>query len=367
MHNEPANAGSSAACGHNHHHDHGHDDHAHHLPQRSGVISWKLIAGWLFVIAAVAPLLLAQSNESMRLLSTAFVSIVLEALPFVMLGSLVGGIIEVFVSREAVSKLFKGRSSNAAFLSALMGVVFPVCECAVIPVTRRLLHKGVPFSVAVAYLLAGPIVNPLVAASTAMAYGWNWRAVAIRLGLGYIIAVTVALVVGRFFPGKSAILSTDALAEEPDAQHVHAPAQPRRGMAARVMEALSHAADDFLYVGQFLIIGAYVAGLCQMSISREGFVALAQTPALTILLMMLLAIALNLCSEADAFVAASFQGILPFSAQMSFMVLGPMLDIKLIAMYLSFVKKRALALMIGLMVILVFTLTLLLHMVITTS
>lgn len=309
---------------------------------------WKQCAGWLFVIGALALLPLLRSEPQMRDFATMFISIVLEALPFVMLGSLVGGVIEIFLSREAVSKVFTGRTSSAAFLSALMGLIFPVCECAVIPVTRRLLKKGVPFSVAIAYLLAGPIVNPLVGLSTALAYRWDWRVVLVRLGCGYVIAVVVALVMGRLYPGKSAIIEGQLEGDEHehcehehdhDCSHDHPPT--KQPFITRLRSALAHAADDFIYVGQFLIVGAFVAAFFQTAIDRTQFMALAQSPWVAIVLMMVLAVALNLCSEADAFVAASFP-IMPLPAQMAFMVLGPMLDIKLVAMYLSFVRKRAL-------------------------
>lgn len=328
---------------------------------------WKQWVGWLFVVGALALLPLLRSEKQMQTFATMFVSIVLEALPFVMLGSLVGGVIEVFLSREAVSKFFTGRTSSAAFLSALMGLIFPVCECAVIPVTRRLLKKGVPFSVAIAYLLAGPIVNPLVGLSTAMAYRWDWRVVLVRLGCGYVIAVVVALVMGRLYPGKSAVID-GALEETEDAhqcdhEHHHHDHPPKKQpFATRLRSALAHAADDFVYVGQFLIVGAFFAAFCQTVIDRSQFVDLAQSPSLAIVLMMVMAVALNLCSEADAFVAASFRGTMPLSSQMAFMVLGPMLDIKLVAMYLSFVRKRALVTFIVLICSAVFVMMMLFSM-----
>ena len=108
----------------------------------------------------------------------------------------------------------------------------------------------------------------------------------------------------------------------------------------RLLSAINHGADDFLDVTQYLVMGAFIAGLLQTTISRSAFVELAASPVFAIPLMMVLAFVLNLCSEADAFIAASFRGILPISAQMAFMVLGPMLDIKLIIMYLGVFRKR---------------------------
>lgn len=113
----------------------------------------------------------------------------------------------------------------------------------------------------------------------------------------------------------------------------------------KTLKALNHGVDDFLDVTQYLVIGAFIAGMLQTLIARQAFLDLAVSTHLASPLMMVLAFVLNLCSEADAFVAASFRGVLPLSAQMSFMVLGPMLDIKLIVMYLSVFKKRTIVIL----------------------
>jgi uncharacterized membrane protein YraQ (UPF0718 family) len=333
---------------------------------------WALAAIGFAVLAAVLPPLVSESGR-VKTLGITFVSIVLEALPFVMLGSLIGGLIEVFLSRERLAALVPRGRTVAVFAAAALGLLIPVCECAIIPVTRRLVRKGIPFSVAVAYLIAGPIVNPLVAASTAVAYSGTedptWLIVAARLLCGYAVAVFIALLTEELFPGHKALRpdwqqSADDTACTCDHDHTegctHADGRPR-SWAGRVVHAFEHGADDFLQVSQFLIIGAFVAALSQSFIARQTFVDLADSPAITIVLMMAMAVVLNLCSEADAFVAASFRGSLPLSAQMAFLVLGPMLDLKLIAMYLSFVRKRALLVMIVLMCTLVFGMTMTLH------
>ena len=129
----------------------------------------------------------------------------------------------------------------------------------------------------------------------------------------------------------------------------------------RLAESINHAGDDFLQVGQFLIVGAFVAAICQTIIPREAFVTVAGAPGVAILIMMGLAVALNLCSGANAFVAASFRGALPVSAQMGFMLLGPMLDTKLSAMYLSFISKRAFLTLLVLVYVFVFATMMLWH------
>ena len=318
------------------------------------------VVALVFVVLAVLPLFVGRGHPAFRTFSITFVSIVLEALPFVMLGSLLGGLVEVFLSRERVAALIPRNRHLAICAAGLLGIVAPVCECAVVPVTRRLIGKGVPFSAAIGYLLAGPIVNPIVATSTAVAYSWNLEVVAIRMAGGYLIAVITAFVMDRLVPGTAALRPDFAkrLGDPHNHSHVQSdscgcdhdchgpagndtPAGRKPALGRRVGAALGIAADDFIYVGQFLIIGAMFAALTQTLIDRQALLALGNTTPLSVILMMLLAILLNLCSEADAFVAASFQGVMPLASQMAFMLLGPMLDIKLVAMYLSFVRKRA--------------------------
>jgi len=350
------------------------------VPKVRKIPFWT-VAGAVFLAVAVGVLVTQRGTAAGTTLGVSFVSIILEALPFVILGSLVSGIIEVFVPKEAVAKLLPERKLLGILAAASLGLLVPVCECAVIPFTRRLVRKGVPFSTAVAYLLAGPTVNVLTGSSTLLAYhnplapSFAWHVLAARMGFAFFIAVAVALIIDRLFPGHSALLNPamDGVEgacgcghehehdHEHDHDHEHAHVQEhshdnehhehhhhehqekkvKQLFGARLAEAINHAGDDFLGVGQFLVIGAFVAAVCQTIIPREAFVAVAHAPGVAIVVLMGLAVALNLCSGANAFVAASFRGALPLSAQMGFMLLGPMLDTKLSAMYLSFISKRA--------------------------
>jgi uncharacterized membrane protein YraQ (UPF0718 family) len=298
----------------------------------------------LFVLFALSLIFLFRDTPQFHTLGIVFVSIVLEAMPFMLLGTLIGGFIEVFVPREKVTRWLPEGRWWTVFIGAGIGILFPVCECAIVPVVRKLLQKGVPFSAAIAFLLGGPIVNPLVAASTAVAYFADWTIVMQRMLFGYCIAVGVGLLMGLLFSKTKAVHGT--ISSEPD--RTPAPKIPAIGTPAAWPEkiglAVNHAAGDFLDIGRFLIIGAFCAAVVQTLVPRQVIVAVMDTPGLSILIMMLLAVLLNLCSEADAFIAASFRSSqVPPAAQMAFMVLGPMLDIKLILMYLKVFRVPAIA------------------------
>lgn len=311
-------------------------------PELSQELGWGLEI--VFLVTACFILLMGKTQAWKSLIdniSINFLAVIVEALPFMLIGSLAGGLIEVFVPIALIDKVFRQRPIRAIFLAGGLGLLVPVCECAIIPVIRRLLGKGVPFSAAITFLLAGPIVNPIVLWSTAIAYSYNWQAVLIRLGSGYAIAVTVGMLLGLFFNHANGLQRRLVESSQALCGCGHEHGNPGHSLTMRLRHALEHASNDFFAVGRYLVIGTFIAAVMRSSVSLETFTGLTGNPWLAILIMMIMAIVLNLCSEADAFIAASFRGLLPGSAQMAFMVLGPMLDIKLLLMYLSVFRKKA--------------------------
>jgi len=331
--------------------------HQHHSTVPSGQIPFLFIIQILFIVATVGLVVFYRQHPAFSTLSITFVAIFLEALPFMLLGSLIGGFIEVFVSAEKLTKFLPGTSWRTIFMAAGAGLFFPVCECAIVPVVRRLFQKGLPLGAGIAFLLGGPIVNPLVAFSTALAYGYQWAVAIDRIVLGYLLAVTIGILVELFFTKQNALAaglpdngSTCACGHDHHAEH----GEHKRSFFKKIVASFQHAAEDFLGIGRYLIFGAFIAAVLQTVIARGEMAAVAATPVLAILMMMLLAVVLSLCSEADAFIAATFRTSLPLSAQMAFMVLGPMLDIKLILMYFQLFRKRFIIALSGTTFVLVF-------------
>lgn len=353
--------------------------------QNKGIVYWlEFLLPRIFLLMAVLLAFFSPRSQEMRTFSLIFLSILFEALPFMLLGSLAGGFIEEFVSRDRVAAWLPAGSHKSVFLAAGIGFILPVCECAIVPVVRRLLRKGVPFSAAIAYLMAGPIVNPIVALSTAVAYYYDWNIVFARLLLGYVAAVIIGFLVNflvkegeRMAPvkdmAKSPFIaavpldkasSINLLARDPlkvaavahdhgscghghsVCEHDHAlPQNVSPSFWRRVVRAIRHGADDFLEVACFLVVGAFFATAAQTFVDRQAIINMMSESWMAVGIMMCLAIALNLCSEADAFIAASFRQLIGMPGQMAFMVLGPMFDIKLFFMYFSvFSRKTAITL-----------------------
>ena len=324
--------------------------HSHETQGRTVAVIGKYLQ-IAFLVSALLMAAVYNPSEHYITFSIIFSSIVLEAFPFMLLGTLIGGFMEVFLSREGLIRLLPKRKYDAIILAALLGILLPVCECAIVPVVRKFLKKGMPLGSAVAFLLAGPIVNPLVFASTYVAYSFSFETAVLRVLAGFFIAVAAALVI------EGCLTKTQALKENPMVQvcSLCDPADIPLSFLQKLGAAFRHGALDFYDIGRFLIMGAFIAAALQTFIPRQAFSSVMAGPVAAIVSMMVLAVALNLCSEADAFIAASFRSVgLPFSAQLAFMVLGPMLDIKLILMYLSVFKGKMIFLLSSTVILFVF-------------
>ncbi len=339
-----------------------------------------------------------------------FLSILLEALPFVLIGTIVSSLIEIFVSREWLTEHLPKRSWFAFLVAGLAGIIFPICECAIVPVMRRLIKKGMPVGVAVTFMLATPTINPVVLLSTRFAFLNNFYFPLLRGVFGYLTAIAVGLLItflsdkeelktaGAVWQGEAGKHDHDAeeteheescacghshghgkhqhggydhdgesehgaaggmaemshhccchhqehqhnedsaavteIGDEHDHEHGaacscgHVHATKRDKPLQIVKSILDHTSHELYEVGRFLILGVLISAAMQTFVPKQYFLALSQNPALSITAMMLLAFVLSLCSEADAFVAASFQGGLPNSAILAFLLFGPMMDIK---------------------------------------
>lgn len=281
----------------------------------------------------------------MQQFAITFLSILLEALPFVLIGTIISSLIEIFVSQEWISNHLPKKSIIAFLVAGLAGLVFPICECAIVPIMRRLVKKGMPIGVAITFMLATPTINPIVLLSTHYAFPNNVYFPILRGILGYFTALTVGLVMA-FLSDKSDLKKEerglsdhdhshdhhhdhqDHVVEEETCACGHVHANKKEGFIPIFKSILAHTSNELYDVGRFLIFGVMISSAMQTFIPREYFLALSRNPALSIIMMMALAFVLSLCSEADAFVAASFQGNLPNSAIMAFLVFGPMMDIK---------------------------------------
>ncbi|MFP3663843.1 permease [Priestia sp. SIMBA_032] len=266
-------------------------------------------------------------NSSLLQMNTIFISILIEALPFVLLGVIISGIIQIFVTDEMMARVIPKNKIGAVLLASLIGALFPACECGIVPITRRLMAKGVPLYAAIPFMLTGPIINPVVLFSTFVAFGNDWKIVLYRAGVAFIVSLLVGLILSFQFKTPQT------------KREVHLRTSPKK-MSAKLSEATRHTIDEFFSVGKFLIIGGLIAAGMQTFVKTSTLFSLGQGDVSSNAVMMGLAYVLSLCSSADAFIASSFRSTFTDSAIVSFLVFGPMFDIKNTLMMLSQFKTK---------------------------
>lgn len=299
-----------------------------------------------------------STEVSMRGFTLILWSILLEALPFVLLGTIISSLIQVFVSEDMIMRILPKKNILRLVFASLIGLVFPVCECAIIPITRGLIRKGMPTGPAIAFMIATPIINPIVLLSTYNAFPTMPEMVIYRAAGGFFGAILIGLFVNRA-EGKAVLKNDPAtscgcghkhehgagtacscaehgVSQCPGDTHGHSDECDKWGTLKAV---LSHTNAELQSVGMYLIFGAVIAACMQMAVPTEVLASIGGGRVVSILVMMLLAFVLSLCSEADAFVASTF--LLQFSGAsvLAFLITGPMIDIKNTLMMLGSFKK----------------------------
>ena len=247
--------------------------------------------------------------------ATVFVSIVVQAMPFLVLGVTVSAAVAAFVPGDLLTRVLPSRPSLLVPAAAAAGVALPGCECGSVPIAARLVDRGMLPAAALAFLLSAPAINPIVLVATAVAFPGRPEVVVARFIASLLAATVVGLIWMR--TGRDELLRMTR----------------RRpvGEGPPLAVMMSTAQHDLLNAGGFLIIGAATAATLQTVVPRSALDGLGQTAFLAFVAMSGLAVILAICSEADAFVAASFTAV-PMTARLAFMVVGPMVDVKLVAL-----------------------------------
>ena len=324
------------------------------------------------------------ATDSMQSFKTLFISIILEAFPFVLLGVVLSALLQMFVTEQTIRRLIPKNPVLGILFACVAGLIFPLCECGMIPVIRRLMKKGMPVYIAVVFILVGPIINPVVYASTYMAFRSRPEIAYSRMALAFVVAFIIGLIVYRFFkgnplrsslaslsgqqqmpaapqqydnnaqlPSNGAAYAAGSAAPGPQTLHSHEhghsyhPAHAHDhshahygGRWGRLFGVLGHASDEFFDMGKYLMFGAMITAFIQTLVPRESLISIGQGQLGSHLFMMAFAFILSLCSTSDAFVASSFSTTFSTGSLLTFLVFGPMLDIKSMLMLLSAFRTR---------------------------
>jgi uncharacterized protein len=325
---------------------------------------------------------------------TLFLSLLVEAIPFLLIGVAFSSILLFFVSEQKLIQILPKNAFLGALAGSLIGVFFPVCECGNVPVARRLITQGAPASVAIGFLLAAPTINPVVFWATWVAFRDQPEMVFLRVGCTLVIATIIGWVFSRqkdlrpllqpnvarsmVLPSKPVDQSISPLLrsgtflmqpagqvlqlDSPSAQALVVDANADKSIAEKIKLVIDNMIQELRELGAVLILGSAVAATIQVLMPRELILSLGQDVVSSVAAMMLLAAVVSICSTVDAFFALSFASAFTGGSLLAFLVFGPMIDLKNLGLMMTVFKSRAVIYMFVLAAQLCFVLSLLVNL-----
>ena len=309
--------------------------------------------------------------ETLKDISIIFTSIFFESLPFLILGAVISSIIETYVSNETMAKIIPKNKVLGSIVGIFLGFFLPACDCAVIPVSKRLLKKKVPINVAVSFMLASPIINPVVLLSTYYAfYKTNPEIFWYRLIFGIVIALIIGVITGIAFKDKR-VIKNEILEEDDDDcccechhdhEHEHDHHHHKHTLKGDFLSICKHTANDFFEVVKYLMFGALLASLVQVMLPRNILLVFDNNQILSILVLMIFAYLISLCSTSDSFIGKSLLSSFSKGSIMAYLLLGPMIDVKNTFVLLGNFKKSFTVTLISLIFVVTFICSLLVVM-----
>lgn len=291
-----------------------------------------------FILLAILATLLMVSFPAQNFLQTTLpvklqdtltlsLGILYEALPFVFLGVAIAVTVQIFIRQQTIFRLLPKQAWIRRPMLSLLGVFLPVCECGNVPLARGLIAKGLKPSEVLTFLFAAPIINPVTIYTTAQAFQFDNRVVVIRVVAAFIIAQLVGVLFIRY--KRRDMLKTEFI-NYCDAHH-----HSQNGVAnwqQKTSRYVSDFADETQKLMPALVGGSLLAGIIQTAIPRSILTTVSQQPLLAILALIALAFVVSICANVDAFFALSLSSVFPLSAIVAFLVFGPMVDIKMLAL-----------------------------------
>lgn len=308
--------------------------------------------------------------NSVLQMSTIFLSIVIEALPFVLLGCLISGALQVFLTPERVKRWLPDNRFLSILTGSVLGFFFPSCECGIVPIVHQFVKKGVPVHTAFAFMLTAPIINPIVIFSTFIAFGNSWEMAGWRMVGSFVVALIIGIWLAYF--QKESVLKTKIQQtidhnhhHNHHHDHTHGTNKHEEVKIGRIKQlsqqtghVLTHSIDEFFDTGRYLIVGGLIAASMQTYLPTRVMLTLGSTKLLAIIIMLLLAFTMSLCSEADAFIGSSVLSLFGTAPVVAFLVFGPMVDIKNLLMMKRYFNGRFILMLIGLIAVSVIGFTL---------
>jgi uncharacterized membrane protein YraQ (UPF0718 family) len=269
----------------------------------------------VLVVVFQGPVSGVLSHAALATWTTVFIAVVTQAMPFLVFGVVLSAVIAVFVPPSFFARVLPSRPVLAVPVATGAGLVLPGCECASVPVAGAMMRRGVTPAAALAFLLAAPAINPIVLTATAVAFPGNPRMVVAR----FVASLLVACVMGWLWMRLGRV------------EWLKPPSRPSFGGQGKAAAFWGSVRHDVVHAGGFLVLGAMAAATLKAVVPEQWLSMVAGNPVVAVIALAVLAVLLSICSEADAFVAASLSQF-SLTARLAFLVVGPMVDLKLFAM-----------------------------------
>ncbi|MEN8075670.1 permease [Clostridioides difficile] len=269
-----------------------------------------------------------------------YLGIIVEALPFLLIGAVLSALIQIYLSDELIKRIIPKNSIIGYFIAAISGIFFPVCECAIVPITRSLIKKGLPVGIGITFMLAVPIVNPVVIMSTYYAFPNEMNVVIYRTLGGVIGALIVGMVIGFLYDKKK---STDVIRSDDSGVYCDCCTFSNNyyiSLKGKIKNLVLNASNEFLNISIYFIFGAFLSSIFVVFLQDGLIENMTSGKVIGVVIMMALGFLLSLCSEADAFVAKGFMDNFGVPGVIAFLILGPMMDLKNLILAFGFFKKR---------------------------
>ena len=289
----------------------------------------------IFVVRALTPVLGPWSlpNRVQDLL-TLSISVIIESLPFVILGIVLSILVQVWVPDRWIMRILPRNAFLRRAMISFLGIFLPVCECGNVPLARGLIVKGFTVSESMTFLLAAPIVNPITILTTGQAFGFDSWIFAARLVGGFVIANVIGWLFSKH-PDQDSLL-TDRFAAECRLPDPHEHEQTRWQKSVELFTRESGVIMPALF------IGSLIAGLVQVAVPRSVLLSLGSNPLWSILAMMALAFVISVCSNVDSFFILPFASTFMPGSIAVFLVFGPIIDIKMLALMRTTFRAKVL-------------------------
>lgn len=289
-----------------------------------------------------------------------FLGIVIESIPFILIASVISSAIQFYITEDFIATMLPKNKIISYIIASLSGIFFPVCECAIIPIGNSLIKKGLPIGVGITFILSVPIINPIVIMSTYYAFDNNIKIVLIRVIGGVIGSIIVGSIMGILYDKKGIKLlkgrDISAICDCCVGGNKYS-----KRFSDKISDLINHASKEFLNISMYFIFGAFLSSIFATFFSGESFKSISSNNYIGIIIMMLLAFLLSLCSEADAFIAKGFLSSFGLSGVSAFLVLGPMMDLKNLLVTLSLFEKKFVAKLFLVISVVVFMLSVLIE------